>query len=200
MTIRCVFLGSLLFAWLITAFTWYSMKLSSLQESSSISDLSFLISSAVIWYALCLVRGFCFEKQRLVKCPYFLQARHSYFFAGQVKPCTCLVSPHLEQWSGLPWAWDGLKSFFCGSLPSLDLKCCLCLCPFFFLCANLVCWCRRRLIWAACGWLVACLMCRAVALLDSNFLANWCTLLAVYCSRSAQPSFNVFDTKSSSFR
>ena len=93
-----------------------------------------------------------------------------------------------------------IEEFLLGGLPSLDLKCCLCLCPFFFLCANSVRWCLRRLIWTACGWLVACLMCWAVALLDSNFLANCRTLLAGYCSRSAQPSFNVFDTKSSSFR
>ena len=43
-------------------------------------------------------------------------------------------------------------------------------------------------------------MWRAVALLDSSFFASWRTLLAGYCCRSAQPSFSVLDTNSSSFR
>ena len=43
-------------------------------------------------------------------------------------------------------------------------------------------------------------MWRAVALLDSSFFASWQTLLAGYCCRSAQPSFSVLETNSSSFR
>ena len=39
-----------------------------------------------------------------------------------------------------------------------------------------------------------------VALLVSNFFANWHTLLAGYWSRSAQPSFKVFDMNSLFFR
>ena len=56
------------------------------------------------------------------------------------------------------------------------------------------------LIWAACALLVACLMCQVVALLDFNFSANWCILLAMYCCRLAQPLFSLLDTNSSSLR
>ena len=38
---------------------------------------------------------------------------------------------------------------------------------------------------------VCCLMCLAVALLDSSFLAIYCTLAAGYCARSVLPSLMV---------
>ena len=52
--------------------------------------------------------------------------------------------------------------------------------------------CLNTLIWAApCMVDMCCLMCLAVALLDSSFLAIYCTFAAGYCARSVLSSFIV---------
>ena len=56
------------------------------------------------------------------------------------------------------------------------------------------------LIWVAWGSPATCLMCLALALELSIFLAGWCTLLAGNLSRSMVPSLIILETNSSSFR
>ena len=62
----------------------------------------------------------------------------------------------------------------------------------FFLVGRLVQLCLNTLSWAVpCVFDVFCLICLAVALLDSSFLAICCTFAAGYCARSVLPSFIV---------
>ena len=62
-----------------------------------------------------------------------------------------------------------------------------------------MCWWPIRLICAACGSPAACLICLALALELSIFLASCHTLLARNFSRSTLPSLISLDTNSSSF-
>ena len=65
---------------------------------------------------------------------------------------------------------------------------------------NSVLWCLIRFTWVACGSLVTCLICLAVACELSILLAICLTLLAGNLCNSACPSFKVLDTNHSSFK
>ena len=115
-------------------------------------------------------------------------------------------SPHLLHLSLFLWANLGSKLFlyWLGGLWSTFL-CCTCFClvgvSFFFLYlpfGNSVCWWHIKLIWATWGSPATCLICLAVALELSIFLASWHTLLVGNLSRSTLPSLIVLETKSSS--
>ena len=89
------------------------------------------------------------------------------------------------------WCW--LDCFCCrdccGLVPLMGFGFLL---PFFFLGGRLVQLCHKTLIWAApCILDACCMMCLAVALLDSSLLAICHTLAAGYCARSVLPSFIV---------
>ena len=118
------------------------------------------------------------------------------FLAGQLNPCACGESPHLVHWFGSlawgrGWCWFTCLCCWgcCSLVPVLGLDFLL---PFFFLGGRLVWLCCKTLTWVAPCILEVChLMCLAVALLDSSFLAICCTLPAGYCARSVLPSLTV---------
>ena len=138
--------------------------------------------------------------------PTLWQALHWNFLVGHWNPSKWAESPHLGH----------LSLYLCASLGSkfllnlLDAGCsaflwwdCLGLMPcflfLFFPDESSVHWQHSKLIWAAYGSLVTCLMCLVVAFELSNFFASWHTLLAGNLSRSTLPSLIVLETKSPSF-
>ena len=72
-------------------------------------------SSVCSWCAFGL-KGTCFLKQKLVKCPYLWQDLHWYFLAGCLNPSTCLESPHLEHLSLPVWACLGSNFLLYGGI------------------------------------------------------------------------------------
>ena len=68
------------------------------------------------------------------------------------------------------------------------------------LCGISVCWFHSRLTWTACGSLVTCFMCFAVACKLSIFLASCLTVLAGNLFNSTWPSLKVLGTNDSSFK
>ena len=172
-------------------------------ESSCINT-----SSACNWCALGALdlKGTCFLKHKLVKCPYLWQDLHWYFFAGQLNPSTCLESTHLEHLSLLVWAclvsnfllYGGTycSLVWCLWLGGLDLKA-------FLLCLlgrRSVCWCLIRLTWTTWGSHLTCLICHAAAFDASIFFANCLTLLAGNMWRSTLLTLMVLDANLSSFK
>ena len=128
--------------------------------------------------------------------------------------CMCGVSPNHIHVSSV-FVCSCFNFLFACGIHLFALSCCWCSCWFLglaclslnFLCFlwNLLCgssvhWCLIRLNFAACGSWETCLMCFAVDLDDSSFLANCLTLLAGNLSKSMLESLIVFDTKSSSLR
>ena len=194
--------------WIFTC----KQKESSLEVKSSdclhIEASCIYTSSACNWYALGAldVKGTCFLKHKLVKCPYLWQDLQWYFLAGHLNPSTCLESLHLEHLSLLVRACLGSNLLLYGGtcyslvwhlwMGCLDLKA-------FLLClpgGRSVHWCLIRLISAALGSLPTCLMCHAVALDASIVFASCLTLLAGNLSRSILLSLMVLDTNASSFK
>ena len=123
-----------------------------------------------------------------------------------LNPSICEVSLHLLSLS----SWLNLL-LTCGNLSLCLFSCCYLWLPCLdlndFLCFlwnllgdNSVHWCLNKFTCVACGSLDICLMCLAVDLEDSNFLASCLTLLAGNLSRSILESLRVLDTNSSSLR
>ena len=201
----CVAFGGF---WLFTVFCgwasiWYAiMKSSSPSVSSALSNCSLGFSGMMIWYASFGLPLYCccdcgcafFVKHILVKCPILLQVLHWYSFAGQLNPCVCGESPHLVHWFG----------FLLYDCCCYGCHCCCGLFPlfgfqfvttFFFLGVKLVWLCLSTLTRAQpCIFNVCCLMCLAVALLDSSFLAICHSFAAGYCAKSVFPLLNVLAT------
>ena len=123
-----------------------------------------------------------------------MQCLHWCFLAGQLNPCASGESPHLVHWFWfLSQGWCCFDCFCCWGCCGLGLllESGFSL-PFFLLGGRLVRLCCKTLTWVApCILDVCCLMCLAVALLDSSFLAICHTLAAGYCARSVLPSFMV---------
>ena len=163
-------------------------------------------SSACNWCALgnLDLKGTCFLKHKLVRCPYLWQDLHWYFFAGHLNPSTCLESPHCEHLSLLELTCLGSNFLlyggtcccslvYCLWLGGLDLKVFLLI----LLGGRSVYWCLIRLIWAAWGSLATCLVWCAVAFYASIFFASCLTLLTGNLSRSILLSLMVLDVNSS---
>ena len=128
----------------------------------------------MIWYVClglplyyCCDCGYAiFVKHSLVNCPILLQVLHWYFFVGQLNPCACGESPHLVHWFGFllydccccgwlwlnpfVWVWFLTAFFLLGWQASAVVPQYIDLAPL-------------------CMFDVCCLMCLAVALLDSSF-------------------------------
>ena len=146
-------------------------------------------------------------KHKLVKCPNLWQLLHWYLFARHWKPSRWVESPHLLHLSFCLWALLELKGFlywlgcFCSTfLFCIGLGLAWGLCILYFPLDSSVCWCLIKWICVARISPATCLMCLAVALELSYFLASWHTLVAGNLSKPTLPSFMVFETKSSSHR
>ena len=164
------------------------MKLSSSSFSSALLYHSKCCSGMMIWcvcfglplWHCCDCGCTFFVKHILVKCPILLQCLYWYFFAGQLNPCACGESLHLVHWFGFllyDYCWYCCLCF-CGCCSLVPLIGFGFLPPFFFLAGKLVQLCLNTWIWAPpCMFLVCCLICLAVALLDSSFLKQSGVLL-----------------------
>ena len=187
----------------INIFCGWAHNWNAIMKSSSSSLSSVLLYQSLDWsgtkiwcacfgspFRYCCDCGCAFlVKHILVMCQILLQCLHWYFFAGQ-----CGELPHLVHWFGFLLYDCCLYGCLCccgccGLVPLLGFGF---LPTFFFLTGKLVWLCLNMLIWAPPSIFdVCCLMCLAVALLDSSFLAIYHTFAAGYCARSVFPSFTV---------
>ena len=187
------------------AHNWNAIIKSSSLSQSHVFWCSLLwCSGTTIWcacFGLPLWYSYSWECAGLVKhifveCPILVQCLHWYFLARQLNPCACGESPHLVHWFGFLAEGKGVCWFTClccwgccHLVPVLGYGLLL---PFFFLGSRLVWLCCKTFTWVApCILDVCCLMCLAVALLDSSFLAICHTLAAGYCSSLVLPSLIV---------